>query len=430
MYRLFKKIESFTENFTPQGRIWLETCNPSSNLFKFFQPINSMFRDLTETLNRYYMGLYPCQTNLLIDNFINEFDLNGGVWSDRNNFNYPYDFPIIFGDETKNNNDTKENDLIVAKHLIYKNTDNGYNQIANHYGICIDVSQTHNKISDSFNYFFPFTFGKEFPSIPNCDIVVDDVESCGFYDYFFPIKFGKCEKQLCNTPLDVPITTDNYYAKNTEHCKKCSKGKNKNKCESGWTDKNIKDDLKAKAEENGDPTYNTITTTKTTTKDTLNGEVVVVDSSVATKQKKFNNHCECEISRRFKYQFPLKFGKKPQHCFEDDYYSCALCGGETSEGDNENVSEDNGCECEDTPDTIRAVECFECPYVEDEKCLKVYTNILFYGYNENKQTIEKLKRIFERLKPLGCQFVFSYTDTVGICNPQKFCYDNNEFPIN
>lgn len=429
MYELFKKLLAFGESYLPQGRVWMNGCDPTSNLFRFFQPSNLMFKCINELLNRLYKGFFPCQTNILRDEFIGDYDLLGGFWS-------------VPDTGVKSPDDTIENDMIVAKYLMYDNSFEGYKVLASHYGVAFEVEQEDNPnlimVNNFFDYCFPIMFNDEFIAHPNCVDFGDIPEYCGNFVYSFPFHFGECEFQPCANSTDCEEVVSGC-GDGTEHCNRCSKCDDCDNCENGWTPDHIKDSLKARAFASGLPTTETITTTETIKNADCTTTQVV---QTVTKDIDFNLRCECELNNEFVYDFPMKFGDKEYYCYTqgkecgEDYYHCARCEsgcGDCDVGADE-CEESNICPCRETPNPKGEASCVECPYTNvglncsELKCVKIITKITFFEYSSKVDTIEKIKQMFEELKPLGVQFEFIHSNSANPYVTEKFCYVGNMYP--
>ena len=434
MFSIFDTFKSNGQQYLPQGRAWRNACIPTTNLFRFYIPSNLMFRDIKINLNNIFKGFFPCQTDYLLDEYSREFNISGGFWYVENPTG------------VKNVNDTVRNDIIVAKHLIYDNSFEGYLKIAKHYGVCIDIEQEDDTdliaVNNNFVYCFPIEFNDEFIANPVCDVVVDESEYCGNFVYDFPLYFGECEFEPCadSTDCTSSTTSDTSCGDGSDNCNRCSKCGDCDTCENGFTPDHIKEQLKEQAIARGEATSETITTTETIINDDCStSEKVRVD----TVDIEFNNKCECELNNQFIYDFPIKFGDKETHCYADgkecgeDYYHCARCESSCGDCDVDDLCEESiVCPCRDTPVIKFELGCVECPYTnkgvvcDELKCIRLITNITFYEHSLNIDTVTKLEQIFEELKPMGTHFNFIHSDDPNTCTLEKICYDGNEYPNN
>lgn len=171
-----------TRTFFIRGRISNLMCNPDSNIYKFFNPINKAFTRFIDLINYKYIGLYPCKSTTLLREHEDELGIPDGIFNNQlvnNGFPYIFDLPfydIVPVDDVGN----RRLDVITKKYLMDNNTINNIIRIGSHYGVCVEV------IDDNIPKYacgFPYTFANDGDGDNGAMIF------CGYEDWVDPCKF-------------------------------------------------------------------------------------------------------------------------------------------------------------------------------------------------------------------------------------------------
>lgn len=198
------------------GRINRNLYNSESNLYKFFTAPNALFRELQTAINAYYRGLYPCLSNSLIAQHEKELGIPDNIFNNKNdNYEFTYEFPIIFGDSPIDSEQSRVNDVIVKKYLMNDNSWSGFKKIAGQYGYSLSREITISELSCGFAYTFPILFCEDEQNVVFSGGCVDNVNNTQF-DYEFPITFVDDNDLIGENCIETPYGKEGKpYAINT-----------------------------------------------------------------------------------------------------------------------------------------------------------------------------------------------------------------------
>lgn len=186
------------------GRINRKIHNSESNLYKFFIAPNALFSQVQRAINFYYVGLFPCLSNVSIELHEKELGIPDNIFNNKDdNYEFTYEFPIIFGDSPIDSEESRSNDVIVKKYLMNDNSWYGFKRIAGQYGYSLSREMGIIELSCGFNYNFPILFCEDDKKVVLSGECVDNKSNTEF-TYEFPIKFIENNNLIGENCIETP----------------------------------------------------------------------------------------------------------------------------------------------------------------------------------------------------------------------------------
>ena len=162
MIKLLKQLR--LQEYYLKGKLYLTMKCKDSNLYKFFEVVNSVFNDTIDRINHLYYSIYPCLGIQLLKEHELELGIPDSIFNiDKTMFAFTYNFPIPFFDTSifikgYNPISIRQKDLFVKKYLMNDNSIEGFKKIAGCYGYSIKIEKESNKSNIMFDYEFPICF--------------------------------------------------------------------------------------------------------------------------------------------------------------------------------------------------------------------------------------------------------------------------------